>query len=121
MLSLSCESPREQKTHVFYAKMDKSQKTTSSWLGVQLASPKYSNCSKIFNGKELCKGINQDEAIAYGAADQAAILSGESNEKVQELLLLDVTPLSFRMETAGAVMTVQKLLLAIKEEERYRH
>ena len=62
--------------------------------------------SAFFNGKELNKSINPDEAVAYGAAVQAAILSGNSDDKLNGLLLLDCTPLSLGVETAGNVMTV---------------
>jgi L1 cell adhesion molecule like protein len=60
---------------------------------------------EFFNGKELCQSINPDEAVAYGAAVQGAVLRGVDSTKLNELILLDVTPLSLGLETAGGVMT----------------
>ncbi|CAM8954849.1 unnamed protein product [Rhodiola kirilowii] len=89
------------------AKMEKRNVHDVVLVGGSTRIPKIQQLlQKLFNGKELCKSINADEAVAYGAAVQAAILSGAGNEKVQDTLVLDVTPLPLGLETAGGVMTV---------------
>ena len=100
----SCLEPVEKAKRD--AKLDKSRINEIVLVGGSTRIPKIQKLLQdFFNGKELNKSINPDEAVAYGAAVQAAILSGVKDESVQDVLLVDVAPLSLGIETAGGVMT----------------
>ena len=88
------------------AKIDKGSISEIVLVGGSTRIPKVQQLlSDFFNGKELNKSLNPDEAVAYGAAVQAAILTGNGDENTQQILLVDVAPLSLGIETAGGVMT----------------
>ena len=89
------------------AKMSKSEINEVVLVGGSTRIPKIqSMVQEFFNGKEPNKGINPDEAVAYGAAVQAAIMTNVKDENIEKLILLDVAPLSLGIETVGGVMTV---------------
>jgi L1 cell adhesion molecule like protein len=88
------------------AKMSKDQVHDIVLVGGSTRVPKVQQLLRdYFNGKELCQSVNPDEAVAYGAAVQAAILGGVKDEKLDSLIVLDVTPLTLGIETSGNVMT----------------
>ncbi|CRK88904.1 CLUMA_CG002643, isoform A [Clunio marinus] len=88
------------------AKMDKGQIHDVVLVGGSTRIPKIQKMLQdFFCGKQLNFSINPDEAVAYGAAVQAAILTGDQSSQIQDVLLVDVTPLSLGIETAGGVMT----------------
>lgn len=89
------------------AKLDKASVDEVVLVGGSTRVPKVQELlSAFFNGKQLCKSINPDEAVAYGAAVQAAIISGTKSAKLDQMVVMDVNPLSLGIETAGGVMTV---------------
>jgi len=89
------------------AKLSKGQIDDIVLVGGTTRIPKMqAMLSEYFNGKELCRSINPDECVAYGAAVQGDVLGGSSCSETSDILLLDVAPLSLGIETAGGVMTV---------------
>jgi len=87
------------------AKLSKQDVDEVVLIGGSTRIPKVQNIIESFFGKEACRSINADEAVAYGAAVQAALISGDRSAHLKDIVLVDVTPLSLGLETAGGIMT----------------
>merc|ERR1712151_455303 len=118
-LFLKCMDPVENCLRD--AKMDKCSIHDVVLVGGSTRIPKvHQSLQDFFDGKELCRSINPDEAVAYGAAVQASILDGSGTNK--EVVLLDVAPLSLGLETAGGRMTVlipRNTTIPTKKEQEF--
>lgn len=105
------------------AKMDKKDIDEVVIVGGSTRIPKIQTLlSNFFNGKQLNNSINPDEAIAYGASVQAAILSGQKGKDLSNIVLVDVIPLSLGLETAGGIMTVlipRNTKVPVEKEETF--
>jgi len=87
------------------AKVPKEQVNEVVLIGGSTRIPQVQSIIEKYFSKEACRSINADEAVAYGAAVQAALISGERSGDLKDIVLVDVTPLSLGLETAGGVMT----------------
>jgi len=111
------------KTVMKDAKLDKKNLDEVVLVGGSTRIPKVQSLlAEFLGGKELCKSVNPDEAVAYGAAVQGAILTGVKNENLNAMVLLDVTPLSLGVETQGKVMSVvmpRNTTIPVRKTEQY--